>query len=139
MGFFDRERNNNHQSNAVYDVKKLSKPVYYVKSPDDDTVLVGMDVTIVHYRKGEESVYTVNWWDSTPHERRMGASQIKIEGEFFAFKRIDKEGGQTYYFRPMTLEIYNAKVKDRLTGKIDFENETDMINAFLVALRDGDV
>ena len=139
MGFFDRARGNNHQSNVTYDVKKLSKPVYYVESPDDDTVLVGMDVTIVRYRKEEELFYIVNWWDSTPHERRIGASQIKIEGEFFAFKRIDEEGGQTYYFRPMTLEIYNAKVKDRLIGKKDFENETDMINAFLVALRDGDV
>lgn len=135
MGFLDRTRNNN-QPDVKCDFQKLPKPVYYVESPDDDTVLVGMDVTIEYHKKGKESVYIIKWWDSTPHERGMVASRIKIEGEFFAFKRIDKEGGQTYYFRPMTLDIYNAKVKNRVYGeKTDFDNEDDMINEFLKTLR----
>ena len=41
------------------------------------------------------------------------------------------EGGQTYYFSPMTLEIYNTRVKDRLLGKREFDNEEEMIKAFL--------
>ena len=38
-----------------------------------------------------------------------------------------------WYLRPMTLEIYNDKVKENLLERIEFDNEVDMINAFLKA------
>ena len=61
----------------------------------------------------------------------MSASEINCEGDIFSFKRISEEGGQTYYFRPMNLEIYKKKIKNRLLGKREFDNEEEMIKAFL--------
>lgn len=135
MGFIDRLRNGNNQqeiNNGDADfknetTKKLPASVYYVESNEDGTVLVGMKVTI---RRISNNHFVVSWWDPT-HERCMSASEINCEGDSFSFKRISEEGGQTYYFRPMTLEIYNTRVKNRLLGKREFDNEEEMIKAFL--------
>ena len=139
MGFIDCLRNGNIQQevsknkDADYEnetTKKLPASVYYVESNEDGTVLVGMKVTI---RRISNNHFVVSWWDPT-HERCMSASEINCEGDSFSFKRISEEGGQTYYFRPMTLEIYNTRVKDRLLGKREFDNEEEMIKAFLEEL-----
>jgi hypothetical protein len=135
MGFIDRLRNGNNQqeiNNGDADfknetTKKLPASVYYVESNEDGTVLVGMKVTI---RRISNNYFVVSWWDPT-HERCMSADEINYEGDNFSFKRISEEGGQTYYFSPMTLEIYNTRVKDRLLGKREFDNEEEMIKAFL--------
>ena len=42
-------------------------------------------------------------------------------------------GGQMYYLKPMTLEVYNDKVEGNLLERIEFDNEVDMINGFLKA------
>ena len=135
MGFIERLRNGNNQqeiNNGDADfknetTKQLPASVYYVESNEDGTVLVGMKVTI---RRISNNYFVVSWWDPT-HERCMSASEINYEGDSFSFKRISEEGGQTYYFSPMTLEIYNTRVKDRLLGKREFDNEEEMIKAFL--------
>ncbi len=135
MGFIERLRNGNNQQeinngDADYEnetTRKLPAPVYYVEATEDGTVLVGMKVTI---RRISNNHFAVSWWDPT-HERCMSASEINCEGDSFSFKRISEEGGQTYYFRPMTLEIYNTHVKNRLLGKREFDNEEEMIKAFL--------
>lgn len=135
MGFIERLRNGNNQqeiNNGDADfknetTKKLPAPVYYVESNEDSSVLVGMKVTI---RQISNNHFVVSWWDPT-HERCMSASEINCEGDSFSFKRISEEGGQTYYSRPMTLEIYNTRVKNRLFGKREFDNEEEMIKAFL--------
>ena len=135
MGFIDCLRKGNNQqeiNNGDADfknetTKQLPASVYYVESNEDGTVLVGMKVTI---RRISNNYFVVSWWDPT-HERCMSASEINYEGDSFSFKRISEEGGQTYYFSPMTLEIYNTRVKDRLLGKREFDNEEEMIKAFL--------
>ena len=135
MGFIERLRNGNNQQeinngDADYEnetTKKLPASVYYVESNEDGTVLVGMKVTI---RRISNNHFVVSWWDPT-HERCMSAGEINYEGDKFSFKRISEEGGQTYYFSPMTLEIYNTRVKNRLLGKREFDNEEEMIKAFL--------
>ena len=135
MGFIDCLRKCNNQqeiNNGDADfknetTKQLPASVYYVESNEDGTVLVGMKVTI---RRISNNYFVVSWWDPT-HERCMSASEINYEGDNFSFKRISEEGGQTYYFSPMTLEIYNTRVKDRLLGKREFDNEEEMIKAFL--------
>lgn len=122
--------NNEDNMEKSASMEKLPKPVYYVESPNDDTVLIGINVTVEHYRENAKSVTIVNWYDTT-HERRMLADEISHEGDFFAFKRAEQEGGGFYYFSPMNLDIYNDKVKKRLnTGGI-FTNEEDLIKAFL--------
>ena len=103
-------------------------PVYYIES-SDDTVLVGIKVTItiLHH-----NCFEISWWDPY-YERRMVSSKIKKDGDNLSFKRIEEDGGQMYCFRPMTLEIYNDKVKENLLERIEFDNEVDMINGFLKA------
>ena len=138
MGFIERLRNGNNQqeiNNGDADfknetTKKLPASVYYVESNEDGTVLVGMKVTI---RRISNNHFVVSWWDPT-HERCRSAGEINYEGDSFSFKRISEEGGQTYYFSPMTLEIYNTRVKNRLLGKREFDNEEEMIKAFLEEL-----
>lgn len=104
-------------------------PVYYVESCEDDTVLIGIKVTIVLLSL---NCFEISWWDPC-YERRMISSKIKKDGDNLSFKRIEEDGGQMYHFRPMTLEIYNDKVKENLLERIEFDNEVDMINAFLKA------
>lgn len=116
-------------------MEKLPKPVYYIESSNDDTVLVGINVTINHDRMGEQEVSKISWYD-TSHERIMTASEIRQKDDFFAFKRIDQEGGGFYYFSPMNLEIYNNKVKQRLVAGSDFTNNEDLIKAFLTTTED---
>lgn len=121
---------------SVNSVEKLPKPVYYIESPDDDTVLVGIDVTINRDRVGVEGISEISWYD-TAHERVMLASATEQKDDYFAFKRIDREGGGYYYFAPMNLEIYDEKVKQRLlsTGG-DFASEEEMLRALIATMED---
>ena len=137
MIFFEKNRTNMAGNNAekASNKEKLPKPVYYIESPDDNTVLVGIDTIIEHDKIGDQEVSMISWYD-TRHERIMTASETMQKGDFFAFKRIGQEGGGTYYFAPMNLEIYKGKVKDRLTNGGDFTNDDDLIKAFLETLED---
>lgn len=128
---------NTHIRNQDYFIEKLPKPVYYVESPNDDTVLVGMDVTIFHDKIGDKVATSVSWYD-TSHERIMAAAEIERKNDDFTFQRAECEGGGSYYFTPMNLEIYNSKVKHRLAAGGDFANEEDLIKAFLETL-EGEV
>ena len=118
----DAERTNQHE--------KLPYPVYYIESADDDTVLIGIGVSVNHNKIGEESTAIIRWYD-TNHERAMTASEIVQEDNIFTFKRVEQEGGGRYHFTPMNLEIYNSKVKRRLINGSDFTNDEDLIKAFL--------
>ena len=48
-----------------------------------------------------------------------------------AEKLADEEGGGTYIFEPMRLDLYEKCVKDRLANGKDFDNLDSLINAFL--------
>ena len=48
-----------------------------------------------------------------------------------AEKLADEEGGDTYIFEPMRLDLYEKCVKDRLANGKDFDNLDSLINAFL--------
>lgn len=113
-------------------IEKLPKPVYYIESPNDDTVLVGIDVTIEH----RKDVTIIGWYD-TLRTRRMTADAVKQEGDYFAFKRSDQEGGGYYSFAPMNLKIYKDKVEQRLLSKRDFANDEELINDFLATLENN--
>jgi hypothetical protein len=102
--------------------KKLPGKVYYVYSPDDDTVLIAMDVII--------SDNNIRWFD-TIKERIMTIEKILSDNSSeFVFKRSQEEGGQIYTFVPLTLNIYKEKVKQYLVSPQDFENEEEMFKAF---------
>ncbi len=104
--------------------EKLPEPVYYVKSPTDATVLVAIDVAVINRR-------WVTWFD-TVKERGMEAAVILDNyPRHFSFRRTEGEGGHSYTFVPMSLDIYNTLVKERLLHGQDFSDQEAMIQAFL--------
>ena len=122
--------NNEKKPEKIKSVEKLSKPVYYIESPTDDTVLIGIDVTIGKQEINKEKPLKISWFDTT-RERTMLATETRRQDDYFAFKRAEKEGGGFYYFTPMDLKIYNSNVKQRLVAGSDFSNDEDLIDAFL--------
>ena len=125
MGIFHKTTNDKNSDNSTWTRMALPEPVYYVFSPQDGTVLVGIDV-VVHMGNNR---YVVSWWDPS-HERSMTASKITCDSDYFAFKRVDSEGGQIYFFIPMDLDIYNNRVKRFLISGRAFDNIEEMIKAF---------
>ena len=126
---------------AVFDRKdfmrvKLPEPVYFVESAEDDSVLVGINVTIEYRQDNHHGAFTIYWFDTT-HERAMMASEIRVKYGYFAFRRLKREGGGIYIFTPMNLQIYDNKVKQRLTAGRDFTNNEDLIKAFLATTEDA--
>lgn len=134
----------NSRSNNVYaktnnvakiiSVRKLPKPVYFIESPYDDTVLVGIDATITDIILNENLISILNWYD-TIRQRNFLISQIIHENDRFIFKRSDQEGGDVYCFTPMNLKIYHEKIKQHLSEQTDFADEADLITAFLSTIQ----
>ena len=92
-----------------------------MSSLDDPTVLIGIEVII------RENV--ISWFD-TVRERMMkvGCVISETSGEF-VFERVKEEGGGTYTFIPLSLDIYRTKVKSHTASREDFETEEDLFLA----------
>lgn len=98
------------------------KKVYYVESKEDSTVQIAMDLKVIEDR--------ITWFD-TIKERGMHIKKITDNNpEHFVFVRESNGDEQTYTFVPMTLEIYNTKVKDSLIHGRDFDKLEDLEKAF---------
>lgn len=111
---------------------RLPELLYYIESPDDGTVAVGRGVTIEYDKRNGKNIYMISWFNPS-HQRRMAASEITRNGNDFSFRRINAEGKVTgtYHLTPMTLELYNNKVKQHLIAPPDFESEWEMKKAFM--------
>ena len=103
------------------EIIKLPARVYYVSSPDDDTVLVALDVQI---RKN-----VIRWFDTVKERVMEIAEVIKDDGQEFSFKRGDNSG-EIYTLKTMTIEDYNEKVKKRLIAPKEFSSEEELCTAF---------
>lgn len=114
----------------------LPKPVYYIESDKDRTVLIGVRVRLEYKEFDGERILRVTWYDMIK-ERAMTAVEIKRDGDLFAFRRSEREGGGEYYFTPMDLEIYDNKVKDKLLSGREFDSNEAVVRGFLEAVRDG--
>ncbi len=109
--------------------ERFPAPVYYVESPTDDTVLVGIGVQL----RGD----MLTWFD-TVKERTMLVDKIIEESpKSFIFQRDRQEGGDAYSFQPMTLEIYSSSVQKQLIDGKTFQNQDAMIEAFLETQNDA--
>lgn len=104
--------------------------VYYVESPQDDTVTVAIDIILEKY-----TGKTMFIWFDTSHERRMIASEIHKNGDSFSFIR---DNGYEYFFEPMNISIYNSKVRPTGMDGGDFDNDDELIAAFLKTIEDAD-
>jgi len=99
-------------------IKNIKDTVYFVSSDKDATVLLAMDIKI-------NDGY-ISWFD-TVKERMMKIKSTKdIDGDSFVFKRDDGNSSE-YHFTPITLEIYNNKVGDRLISPRKYDNEEDLV------------
>jgi hypothetical protein len=101
----------------------FNRRVCFVSSPDDRTVLVAFDIQIT-------ADNLIQWFD-TVKERRMRIGEIISDTpEHFAFKRNDGKSQGVYDFVPMTLDIYNEKVKNKILIPKTFADEKEMRREF---------
>ena len=116
--------------NGVILRRKLPAKVYYVESDEDWSVMIGIGVVAEKVRTKQGDYVQVRWFD-TLRDRIMTAVRFFEKEGAWGFERDPEEGGGKYYFRPMTLEIYNEKVKNRTKGKVEFDDEKKLIEGFL--------
>jgi hypothetical protein len=64
------------------------------------------------------------------------AENTEMNGDNFSFTRVEAEGGGKYSFTPMSLEIYNERVKDKLRDGAEFDN-LDVLNAVFLSTRES--
>ena len=130
MNSFENTPAVNYSAENKPEVRTLPKPVYYIESPDDSDVLVGIDVTINSTNIGAKRLIEISWFD-TAKQRSMTATETNSNGDYFAFKRIEEEGGGTYYFAPMDMITYHGKVREHLSNAPIYNKYEDMIKGLL--------
>lgn len=108
-------------------MEKLSSRVYYVFSDTDSTVLIALSVQF-----NEKNVL----WFDTIKQRIMAIEKIVDSShQHFVFERALIEGGGIYTFVPMTLEIYNNKVKNNILSSQEFTDQEKLLLAFEKTLK----
>ncbi|MDO8496716.1 MAG: hypothetical protein Q7S43_04695 [bacterium] len=104
---------------------KMTDKIYYVTSDIDDSVLIAMNIIVDPFEK------TVIWFD-TVKERIMELEEvIDHNPDHLVFKRLSKSMSGIYTFIPMTLDIYNSKIRNKILIPRDFNNEEEMTAAFM--------
>lgn len=66
-------------------------------------------------------------WQEAGHERRFDIQEV-LEDTASVFRFKDAEG-ETHTLRAMTLELYEAQVKDRTVGKPTFKTMPELLEA----------
>lgn len=95
--------------------------LFFVESDSDDTVLVALNT---YFNENSE---TITWWDSTK-ERAKAAKNLTLADDKLSFT---DESGNNYTLTPMTMEIYEDKVKNKIkTGDKDVKNMEELIAGF---------
>ena len=123
--------NQNELNSDVIKYKWLPNKVYFVESMQDNSVLIAINAFLKKIN-GEKYI---SWFD-TSHERIFKISEINQDGNNIVIKRIESDGGGTYILYPLNLKIYNDRVKDRFSIHQSFDNEEDLISAFLNTIDD---
>lgn len=93
----------------------LPEPLYLVWSPNDESVLLGMQVVVEKVRVLGRIIVRVSWFDST-RNRVMQAAAFRKGKTFWAFRRPKYNGGGEYYFVPLTYELYDKRVRRYVIG-----------------------
>lgn len=118
------EINNSSEQQFLFDF-----PVYYVQSSTDSTVLIALQVRI-------ENEDTIVWFDTRKERSMVIEAILSADSKNFVFKRKENEGGHTYSFTPLSLDIYKANVKPKLVRGEEFTSEDELLNAFKETLND---
>ncbi|MBI3273690.1 MAG: hypothetical protein HYZ69_00955 [Candidatus Colwellbacteria bacterium] len=102
-----------------------SQLIYLVESPEDSTVLIAINL------EHRQSQKIMAWFD-TVKERIMEYKTIEISPTHtIHFTRTTPLGDMSYNLRPLTLELYNEKVKQYLISPKPFQTEDEMHKALL--------
>lgn len=80
--------------------------VYFVESPEDDTVLLAMDAKLGEY---------VEWFDSV-RDRCFDVQDVEEDDDLLTVKTERA----TYGFRTLTVELYNERVIGMVSGHPSF-------------------
>jgi hypothetical protein len=108
--------------NFTEDFEKLEnffpqKNLYFVESPEDQTVLVAIDAFYVPRSQ------TIHWFDTVKERIKKVNEIIEIGPEKLVFR---DETGTTYAFQKLTLEIFNERVKAKMVNVGDWKTEEEM-------------
>jgi hypothetical protein len=87
--------------------------IYLVESDEEPSVLIAIDAKI-------ERRY-VGWFD-TVRDRLFKVEAVEDEGEIV---RVKSPRG-TFRFRPLTIELYDEKVRARVTGRPRFGSTAEV-------------
>lgn len=105
--------------------ERLPAPVYYISSPDDKSVMVGIDVRLLIYEPGRAKIlWDDPFYPNNPRVRWFTAARKNDE----AFEFREAESNNTYCFEPMTLDIYNETVRYKLMNGRDFDSIEEPID-----------
>lgn len=88
-------------------------PLFYVESNQDKTVLLALDVNVIDN--------TMRWFDSNKERVFIIHAFNKQENGNIILEKESSQPEKTIYtLVPMTLEIYNQQVKNKLDKKKEF-------------------
>lgn len=103
--------------------------VYYVYSRTDPTVLIALDVNV--------EANLIRWFD-TVKERVMQIETVtEATDQRFGFKRAGEEVAHCYSLQPLTMELYNLHVKNRLSSSEVFQDEEALFASFELARKNS--
>src|SRR3989344_7972532 len=102
---------------------KLPQFIYHVESAEDSTVLIAINL------EHRQSQKVLAWFD-TVKERIMEYKTIEISPtNTIHFTRATPLGDMSYSLRPLTLKLYEEKVKKHLISPKPFQTEDEMHKA----------
>ncbi len=109
------------QNNILY----FKDKVFYVNSFEDKSVLIAIDVFI------NKDFHLIKWFDGNK-QRVMIFENIyfKENGEIEFIRNFNNQK-INYHLYPLTLKIYNEKLKNFFENEIEFKNEEDLVKKFL--------
>lgn len=108
---------------------KFPKGVYYITSDGDDTVLVGLNISVT----GD----TIRWFDTTKERSMQISRTIEDSEKKFVFERSEGGEKRIYTIVPLDLETYNTIVREQLSNAKEFTDLEAMTSAFEQTLKDA--
>jgi hypothetical protein len=102
----------------------MARPVYYIESPDDDTVCVAINPNI----EDVDGKQMVSWLD-TVRERERIAPKVTKAWVSKAFSFTDDQK-RTYHLTPLDLATYNAHVRQKVVGQPTFNSMRELQGFF---------
>jgi hypothetical protein len=108
--------------------------VYYVQTNENPTIRLG-PLAIKPYTNNRNDI--IKWTTTSPSFPGVSLKIENIsilplnEGSFSQKINVNTKNGDHIELIPLTMSIYNEKVRNRLFNSLDFDNEKDLQDYFL--------